>query len=53
MDKILNVMEDVEQNITDSQYKIIMDSLMEINKKKDKKKKPYITLKKNLMRWQK
>ena len=50
MDKILNVMEDVKQNITDSQYKIIMDSLMEINKEKGQEKKPYITLKKNLMR---
>ena len=40
MDKILNVMEDVKQNITDSQYKIIMDSLMEINKEKGQEKKP-------------
>ena len=31
MDKILDVMEDIKQNITDNQYKIIMDSLMEIN----------------------
>ena len=40
MDKILNVMEDVKQNITDSQYKIIMDSLMEINKEKGQEKMP-------------
>jgi hypothetical protein len=32
MDKILDVMEDTKQNITDNQYKIIMDSLMSINK---------------------
>ena len=32
MDKILDVMEDIKQNITDNQYKIIMDSLMAINK---------------------
>ena len=31
MNKILDVMEDIKQNITDNQYKIIMDSLMEIN----------------------
>ena len=32
MNKILDVMEDIKQNITDNQYKIIMDSLMAINK---------------------
>ena len=32
MNKILDVMEDIKQNITDNQYKIIMDSLMEMNK---------------------
>ena len=32
MNKILNVMEDIKQKITDNEYKIIMDSLMEINK---------------------
>jgi hypothetical protein len=32
MDKILDVMEDIKQNITDNQYKIIMESLMEMNK---------------------
>ena len=30
--KISEVMEDIKQNITDNQYKIIMDSLMAINK---------------------
>ena len=30
MNKILDVVEDIKQNITDNQYKIIMDSLMEI-----------------------
>ena len=40
MDKILDVMEDVKRNITDNQYKIIMDSLMEINKEKGQEKKP-------------
>ena len=32
MNKILDVMEDIKQYITDNQYKIIMDSLMEIHK---------------------
>jgi len=32
MNKILDVMEDIKQNITDHQYKTIMDSLMEIHK---------------------
>ena len=36
MNKILDVMEDVKQNITDNQYKIIMDSLMEVHKLKIK-----------------
>ena len=31
MDKILDVVEDIKENITDNQYKIIMDSLMEMN----------------------
>ena len=31
MNKILDVTEDVKQNITDNQYKIIMESLMKIN----------------------
>ena len=37
MNKILDVMEDIKQNITDNQYKIIMDSLMEIHKTKERK----------------
>ena len=40
MNKILDVIEDIKQNITDNQYKIIMDSLMEINKEKGQEKKP-------------
>ena len=32
MNKILAVVEDIKQKITDNEYKIIMDSLMEINK---------------------
>ena len=32
MNKILDVVEDIKQNIKDNQYKTIMDSLMEINK---------------------
>ena len=35
MDKILDVMEDIKQKITDYEYKIIMDSLMEIYKNKE------------------
>ena len=31
MNKILDVVEDIKQNITDNQYKIIMDSLMEVH----------------------
>ena len=38
MNKILNVMEDIKQNIKDNEYKIIMDSFMEINKDKEKEK---------------
>ena len=32
MNKILDVVEDIKQKITDNEYKIFMDSLMEINK---------------------
>ena len=39
MNKILDVMEDVKQNITDNQYKIIMDSLMEIKNGKEKEER--------------
>ena len=35
MDKILDVMEDIKQNIKDNEYKIIMDSLKEIHKNKE------------------
>ena len=38
MNKILDVVEDIKQSITDNQYKIIMDSLMEINKIETKNK---------------
>ena len=31
MNKILDVVEDIKQNITDNQYKTIMESLMEIS----------------------
>ncbi len=34
MNNILDVTEDIKQDITDNQYKIIMDSLMEINNEK-------------------
>ena len=40
MNKILDVVEDIKQNITDNQYKTIMDSLMEIN---DTDKLPLLT----------
>ena len=39
MNKILDVMEDIKQNITDNQYKIIMDSLMEIKNGKEKEER--------------
>ena len=38
MDKILNVMEDIKQNITDNEYKIIMESLMEIKNENEREK---------------
>ena len=38
MNKILNVMEEIKQNIKDNEYKIIMDSLMEISKEQEKEK---------------
>jgi hypothetical protein len=31
MNKILDVVEDIKQNITDNKYKTIMESLMEIS----------------------
>ena len=36
MNKILDVVEDIKQNITDNQYKLIMDSLMEMHKIENK-----------------
>ncbi len=41
MNKFLDIVEDIEQNITDSQYKTIIKSLMEI--KNDGNKLPWIT----------
>ena len=35
MNKILDVVEDIKQNITDNQYKTITESLMEIEKEKE------------------
>ena len=35
MNKVLDVVEEIKQNITDNQYKIIMDSLMEIKNGKE------------------
>ena len=32
MNKILDVVEDIKQKLTDNEYKTIMDSLMEVNK---------------------
>ena len=53
MNKILDVVEDIKQNITDNQYKIIMDSLMEINKIETKNKNIKSTTLKciTLMNW--
>ena len=36
MNKILDVVEDIKQNITDNQYKTIMESLMEVHKIENK-----------------
>ena len=36
MNKILDVVEDIKENITDNQYKTIMDSLMEVHKIENK-----------------
>ena len=35
MNKILDILEDIKQNITDNHYKSIMESLMEIRKEKE------------------
>ena len=52
MNKILDVVEDIKQNIKDNQYKIIINSLIEIKNEKKKKKQlqDYFTVNKNLMR---
>ena len=39
MNKILDVVEDIKQNITDNQYKTIMDSLIEIKNGKEKEER--------------
>ena len=39
MNQILDVMEDIKQNITDIQYKTIMDSLMKIRNEKEKEER--------------
>ena len=41
MNKFLDVVEDIKQNITDNQYKTIMESLMEINNNGNKL--PFLT----------
>ena len=56
MNKNLDVVEDTKQNITDNQYKTILESLMEIRKEKEDIVKDNITLdtlRKNLMKRQK
>ena len=35
---IYEIIEEIKQNITDNQYKIIMDNLMVLNKKQEEKK---------------
>jgi len=39
MNKTLDVVEDVKQNITDNQYKIIMESLMKIRNENEKEER--------------
>ena len=39
MNKILDVVEDIKQNITDNQYKTIMDSLMKIKNENEKEER--------------
>ncbi len=41
MNKILDVVEDIKQNITDNQYKISMDSLTEVHKIENKNIKSF------------
>jgi len=51
MNKILDVMEDIKQNITDNQYKIIMDSLMEVHKIENKNSNSFTFKCYTLMNW--
>ncbi len=51
MNKILDIVEDIKQNITDNQYKIIMDSRMEINKIENKNVKSSAFKCITLMNW--
>ncbi len=44
MNKILDVVEDIKQNITDNQYKTIMESLMEMNKISYQERNKFICL---------
>jgi hypothetical protein len=54
MNKFLDVVEDIKQNITDKHYKLIVDSLMEIEKEKEEiVKRQYYSRGKNLMKRQK
>jgi hypothetical protein len=49
MDKFLDFMEDIKQNITDNKYKIIMDSSMEIHKVNNNDNKlPLLSVNQNL-----
>jgi hypothetical protein len=38
MNKFLDVVEDIKQNITNNQYKTIIESIMEINKRNNQYK---------------
>ena len=51
MNKILDVVEDIKQNITDNQYKIIMDSLMEVHQIENKNIKSFTFKCYTLMNW--
>ena len=51
MNKILDVVEDIKQNITDNQYKIIMDSLMEVHQIENKNIKSFTLKCFTLMNW--
>ena len=42
MNNFLDVVDDIKQNVTDNQYKTIMDSLMEINNNGNKL--PWVSL---------